>query len=309
MNPLKDSEMKDQNAHVPQKTSEHSPKTHATQESENTLAQSYGPSPAAPSGEVLLNTLRLLYVEDDQEALEELAHFLKKRVAVLSVASNGAEALELCRRQTFDVMLCDLWMPVMDGFTLIQTLRAEGNQTPVIITSAFSDLETILKAIDLGIVKYCVKPIDEVELLGSLQRIALEKLTHHGELILSGSRLVDRQQRLELEKALKSAFAHLLKNLTGKGPREVRVTLGASEVEIWATEVLSPIESALLSLGEHSGAIPYLRKALYTGYHKRFEALLEERLSASVTLEEVRVHPAENTDWLRFKVRPISTIK
>lgn len=254
----------------------------------------------APKPETLLNTLRLLYVEDDREALEELAHFLKKRVASLAVASNGLEALELCRRQTFDVILCDLWMPKMDGFTLIQTLREEAIFTPVIITSAFSDLETVLKAIDLGIVKYCVKPIEADELLDSLCRIAQDKLSASGE---AAGRLMDRQARLEAEKALKSAFAHLLKSLTGKGPREVHVSLGAHDLELWATEVQSPFETSLLGLKEHSGVVPYLRKSLYTGYQQRFEALIADHLKVSASLEEVRVVIEENTDWLVFKLR------
>jgi len=253
-----------------------------------------------PKTEALLNTLRLLYVEDDREALEELAHFLKKRVASLAVASNGVEALELCRRQTFDAILCDLWMPKMDGFTLIQTLRDESVFTPVIITSAFSDLETVLKAIDLGIVKYCVKPIEADELMDSLRRIAQDKIASTGDAL---GRLMDRQQRLEAEKALKSAFAHLLKSLTGKGPREVHVSFGAHDLELWATEVQSPFEASLLGLKEHAGVVPYLRKSLYTGYKQRFEDLIAKHLNMSASLEEVRVVIEENTDWLVFKLK------
>jgi CheY-like chemotaxis protein len=256
----------------------------------------------AANNEKLLNTLRLLYVEDDREALEELAHFLKKRVASLAVATNGLEALEHCQRQTFDAILCDLWMPHMDGFTFIQTLREAGVQTPVIITSAFSDLDTILKAIDLGIVKYCVKPIEADELLDSLSRIALDKLTASGEAALPGNRLMDRQQRLEAEKALKSGFAHLLKSLTGKGPREVHVSLGTGDVEIWATDVQSPIETSLRGLAEHAGMVPYLRKSLYTGYKNRFEALIKDHLDADGSLTDIRIMAEENTDWLVFKL-------
>lgn len=91
----------------------------------------------SPNNKTLLNTLRLLYVEDDTEALQELAYFLKKRVGSLATASNGVEALALCKRQTFDAIICDLWMPKMDGLSLIQSVREAGLQTPVIVTSAF----------------------------------------------------------------------------------------------------------------------------------------------------------------------------
>ncbi len=194
-----------------------------------------------PEGEKLLNTLRLLYVEDDPEALQELAHFLKKRAASLATATNGIEALELCRKQTFDAIICDLWMPEMDGLTLIKSIRDEGLQIPVIITSAFSDIDTILKAVELGIVKYCVKPIEVDDLIDCLNRVALDKLTEAGTLLTSDNRLMDRQERLDLEKTLKSGFAHLLKSLTGKGPKMVHAALGVNDLEIWATDVLSPI--------------------------------------------------------------------
>jgi len=250
----------------------------------------------------LLNTLRLLYVEDDPEALQELAHFLKKRVASLTTAINGVEALELCRNQSFDAIICDLWMPEMDGLTFIQHIRDEGLQIPVIITSAFSDIDTILKAVELGIVKYCVKPLEIEELITCLDRIALDNLSQSGTLTTSDSRLMDRQERLELEKTLKSGFAHLLKSLTGKGPKTVHVALGANDLEIWATGILSPIETSLIGTAEHAGIVPYIRKAIYKSYSKNFETLVSETLKRSASLEEIRNGIEENTDWIVFKL-------
>lgn len=256
-----------------------------------------------PQTELLLNTLRLIYVEDDAEALQELAHFLKKRVASLTTASNGLEALELCKKQSFDAMICDLWMPEMDGLTLIQSIREEGLQIPVIIISAFSDINTILKAIDLGIVKYCVKPIEADELITSLNRIALDKLSEVGTQLTSDSCLINRQERLELEQTLKTGFAHLLKTLTGKGPKKVHISLGTNDLEIWATDVLSPLETSLISTSEHAGMVPYLRQALYKSYRNRFETLISGILNRSVSLEHIRNNIEENTDWIVFKLR------
>lgn len=253
-------------------------------------------------GKNLLNTLRVLYVEDDSEALSELAHFLKKRVGALSTASNGVLGLELLNKQSFDAIICDLWMPEMDGLTMIKTLREQGMQTPVIITSAFSDIDTILKAVDLGIVKYCVKPIEAEELMSCLERIAIDKLSEEGTPMTGDNKLLDRQERLELEKNLKSGFAHVLKNLTGKGPRKVHVSLSANDLEIWATEVLSPIEVSLLGTENHAGIVPYIRKSIYTSYQKDFEAFVEDIIKRPASLEDVRIEVEESTDWLVFKL-------
>lgn len=250
----------------------------------------------------LLNTLRLLYVEDDEEALMELAHFLKKRVSSLSTASNGFEALELVKKQTFDAIICDLWMPEMDGLTFIKSIRDDGFKIPVIITSAFSDIDTILKAVELDIVKYCVKPIEPDELLTCLNRIASDKLSESGEFLTSDSILLDRERRLELEKTLKSGFAHLLKSLTGKGPKKVHASLGANDIEIWATGVLSPIEVSLSTTEKHAGIVSYIRKAIYTSYREDFEKLVSETLGRKASLEEIRNEIEENTDWIVFKL-------
>lgn len=253
--------------------------------------------------EQLLETLRVLYVEDDAEALQELGHYLRRRVASLSVASDGAQALDLCRAHRYDVILCDLWMPGMDGMTFIRALRQEGNQTPVIITSAASDSETILKAVDLGIMKYCVKPIEADELLAALTRIAGDALTESGELVLPGQRLMPRPQRLEMEKALKSGYAHLLKQLTGKGPRDVFASLGADSAELWATEVLTPMEQSLMQIPGSGSMVAYLRKLIYTGNQARFEALLSDAMSVTVVLDDVAVDLHQNTDRLFFRFR------
>lgn len=251
----------------------------------------------------LLNTLRLLYVEDDPEALQELSHYLKKRVASLTPAANGLEALTLCRTHEYDVILCDLWMPEMDGLTLIRTLRQEGNQTPVVITSAFSDSETILKAVDLGITKYCVKPIESDELEACLMKIAAERIAQAGTLVLPGCRLMDRQQRLASEKLLKSGYAAHIKALTGKGPREVHVALGTGCLEVEATDVLTPLELTLLQLPGNSGLISYLRRAIYMGNQARFEAFVNDTLQVDCRLDTISIGLSENTDRLTFRLK------
>lgn len=250
----------------------------------------------------LLNTLKLLYVEDDVEALQELSYFLKKRVGSLTTASNGLEALDVFRNQSFDAIICDLWMPEMDGLEFVKTIRQGGDDTPVIITSAFSDIETILKAVDLGIVKYCVKPIEADELIGCLQKIAMEKISRSGDTVQIGDRLLSREQRLEVEKKLKSGFAYELKTLTGKGPKQVHLALGINELELWATGVHTPIEQSLLQSESHGGIVQYLRKAIYLSYKRNFETMVEAVMDKKVELIDVRNQIDENTDWLVFKL-------
>ena len=253
---------------------------------------------------LLLNTLRLLFVEDDLDAARELAHYLKKRVASLSVAANGREALELCRKHTFDVILSDLRMPEMDGMTFIRHLRDSGIQTPVVIMSAFSDSETILKAVDLGIVKYCVKPVNIAELIASLTRLASERLVDAGMPVLPDSRLLDRQQRLDAEKRIKSGYAQIIKAMTGKGPRDVQVSLGSDSLSLQAADILTQMEMTLSKSKENISLLIHLRKTLYTENRNAFEKMVFGELKLNALLQGIDPDPENNTDHLVFHLTP-----
>ena len=249
---------------------------------------------------LLLNTLRLLFVEDDPDATLELAHYLKKRVSSLAVAGNGREALEQCASHTFDVILTDLRMPEMDGMTFIRHLRGSGVQTPVVIMSAFSDSETILRAVDLGIVKYCVKPVNISELTAALARVASERLAGAGAPVLPDNRLLDRQQRLEIEKKIKSGYAHLVKSLTGKGPRDVQISLGSDSLSLQATDILTQMEVTLLKSGTNDSLLIHLRKTLYAENREAFEKMVAGELGLAVSLRGIDPDPENKIDRLVF---------
>jgi DNA-binding response OmpR family regulator len=99
---------------------------------------------------------RLLVVDDDADILEGLAIVLQDRHEI-STAANGLEALRLLQAQTFDAMVLDLMMPLMDGETLIEKMRDSGITVPTVLASASSDITTL--AVRLG-VEYISKPYD-----------------------------------------------------------------------------------------------------------------------------------------------------
>lgn len=262
------------------------------------MMNSHTESPSA----TLLQGLRILYVEDDPDTLRELGRFLKKRVGFLSTASNGIEALEACSKVPVDIVITDLRMPGMDGLVFVRALRESGSRCPVIITSAFSDSETILQAVDLGIVKYCIKPLNTSELLLTLERLASDRLKEAGVLIQSGTLSLDRQQKLECEKQIRSEVARLLKNLTGKGPKDVQAILGTSAIDICITEGFTLLELTLLSNRANAGLIAYLRKTLYTEARQEFEACIGRAAGVPVSLEDIETDIPGRTDRLTLRL-------
>jgi CheY-like chemotaxis protein len=99
---------------------------------------------------------RLLIVDDDPDIIEALAIMLQDRHQVRT-ASNGVEALELLGTHTFDAIVLDLMMPLMDGETLIERAREAGITIPIVLASASIDVRAL--AARLG-VEHVLKPYD-----------------------------------------------------------------------------------------------------------------------------------------------------
>jgi len=107
---------------------------------------------------------RLLLVDDDTDILESLAVILADSFEVVS-ACNGVEALHALERQRFHAVVLDLTMPVMDGETLIEKMRAAGIVVPVVLASGISELRQLAER--LG-VEHISKPYNFGELLAKL---------------------------------------------------------------------------------------------------------------------------------------------
>ncbi len=253
-----------------------------------------------PEQASLLQTLRILYVEDDADTRQEQTRFLKKRVGHVAAAVHGAEALELSRTLDFDAVITDLRMPDMDGIAFVRAMREAGSQTPVIITSAYSDSDTILQTVDLGIVKYCVKPINTGDLLATLEKIAAETACRRRRGTLASSPL-DRERRLACEKTLRSETAHLLKTLTGKGPRDVQVIVSAETLDLCITDAFTLLEHSVLKNPANGGLIVSLRRLLYTEAQEALEELLSAIWGVPMVLTDIRSDVQTHTDRLVFR--------
>ncbi|HUW50526.1 MAG TPA: EAL domain-containing protein [Sulfuricella sp.] len=119
-----------------------------------------------------LKSVSVLYVEDDEEIRDQLSRFLKRRVGILYIATNGQEGLESWRLHQPDVVVTDIMMPVMDGLKMAEAIKQENPSVPIIVTTAFNETEFFLKAIDLGIEKYVIKPVKTEQLLAAIRKSA-----------------------------------------------------------------------------------------------------------------------------------------
>ncbi len=115
--------------------------------------------------------LSVLYVEDEALIRIEVEELLKQLVDKLYVAENGLDALEIFKNNRIDLIITDIKMPKMDGLTLAKEARKINPDIPIIITTAFSDVEYLLQSLEIGINQYIVKPIYIDKIIDSLNKV------------------------------------------------------------------------------------------------------------------------------------------
>jgi diguanylate cyclase (GGDEF)-like protein/PAS domain S-box-containing protein len=120
----------------------------------------------------VLKNFTVLCVEDEDDVREELAMFLQRRVKTLYLAANGKEGLALFNEHRPDIVVTDILMPVLNGLEMAKEIKYLCPSTPVIITTAFNEADFFLRAIEIGIDKYVLKPVNARKFLGSLEEMA-----------------------------------------------------------------------------------------------------------------------------------------
>jgi two-component system response regulator AtoC len=107
-----------------------------------------------------MTSQRLLVVDDEAKMQRILEIMLRKLGHEVVCADNGIAALQALQAAPFDLVLSDLRMPGMGGMELLRTLRANGNDVPVIIITAYGTIESAVDAMKLGASEYLVRPFD-----------------------------------------------------------------------------------------------------------------------------------------------------
>lgn len=113
--------------------------------------------------------IKILFVEDDDIARENAVEYLSHIFGEVLEASNGLEAYSLYSQYHPQIIITDIMMPKINGLELVEKIRQHDKTTQIIITTAFSTKEYLLRAIELQLVKYLIKPVSQQQLDEALE--------------------------------------------------------------------------------------------------------------------------------------------
>ncbi|XWX03220.1 response regulator [Aggregatilineales bacterium SYSU G02658] len=228
---------------------------------------------------------RLLIVEDDIDLAEMMASFFSLRGYEVDTAAWASEAIELTAQRSYQLIILDIRLPDIDGFTLCRKLREQGRtkETPILFLTERSARSDRLQGLELGVVDYITKPFD-LQLMGLRVRNILQRVsgveTLHSVTDLPGPQVVD--EKLAELLASDQPWAILTFAIVGLGEFRERVGFMAADDTLRALALIvrnaiSDVHSDEVFIGHANDATlivitePTIAQTLYNTISRRID--------------------------------------
>ncbi len=118
----------------------------------------------------MLKNFTILYVEDEEPVRKNAVEYLSRVAKEVLEAKDGKEAIGMWKEHKPDIIITDINMPKLNGLDMASYIRANDKDVQIIIATAHSDTDYLLKAVELQLVKYIIKPITKDKLVAALQK-------------------------------------------------------------------------------------------------------------------------------------------
>ena len=113
--------------------------------------------------------MKILIVEDDESLALAIAQILNEQKYQTEIACNGEDGLDYALHDNYDLILLDIMLPKLDGFSLVKKLRQNKNNSPIIMLTAKDDIHSKITGLDSGADDYITKPFVKEELLARIR--------------------------------------------------------------------------------------------------------------------------------------------
>jgi DNA-binding NtrC family response regulator len=163
---------------------------------------------------------KILIIDDEKSIRNSLRDILEYEKYEVAEAENGAQGIKMIQQGEFDMVLCDIKMPKMDGIEVLEKALLLDNDTPIVMISGHGDIETAVEAIKKGAYDYIAKPLDLNRLL-VVTRNALNKTS-----LISETKVLRKKINKQYEMIGESKEITMLKELIEKvAPTDARVLI------------------------------------------------------------------------------------
>lgn len=168
--------------------------------------------------------MNILLAEDEKDLSRALSAILTHNKYTVTAVYNGRDAVDKALEGTYDCMIFDIMMPIMDGITALKKIREEGINTPVLFLTAKSEMDDKVAGLDAGADDYLTKPFAMVELLARIRSLTRRNADYAPKEFKYGNVVLDKtNQELKSENTVRLApqEAKLMEFLMVNGGKEL----------------------------------------------------------------------------------------
>ena len=163
---------------------------------------------------------KLLIVDDEVKIREMIAKYAIHEGFDIDMASDGLEAVEMCEKNHYDLIVMDIMMPNLDGFSAVKDIKKIHENIPVIMLSALGEEYDKVHGFDLGIDDYVVKPFSSKELMMRIHAILKRSNINQSNVFTIGDLSIDysarvvtvKNERVQLSPKEYELLTYLVKN-------------------------------------------------------------------------------------------------
>lgn len=223
--------------------------------------------------------MKVLTIDDEPIVRENIAAFLEDSNHDVIQAGDGMTGLELFKKENPDVVLCDLRMPKVDGLEVLEEVRRESPETPIIMISGTGVIHDVIEALRLGAWDYIIKPIHDMGMLEHALNKAVERATLLKENRIYREHLEDEVRKRTQEIMERTQEVELTNQLLKREIAERRMV--ESRLKSSLTSLEKTIEGTINTIS----SIVDMRDP-YTGGHQKHVAQLSRAIAVETGLSD-----------------------
>lgn len=225
----------------------------------------------------MMRLYNILLIEDEFVTAEIVTQYLNRYNFNVTHIEDGREAPQKLRERSFDLIILDLMMPTVDGFTILESMRKTPDfKIPVLIASARTDKEAVLRVRELKAAGYLTKPVGEQQLI--------EKIS--GALNIPSSEIIDKRLHAFTSRIWQDQNETLQIELTGI-PNNTTATQVLSSISA-GVKMLSGVRSLSLQIPEH-----------FLLFHQHFKLVMQVLQHAQGALRFARLNTRVTGEYLK----------
>lgn len=236
-----------------------------------------------------MSTLPILVIEDDKDLLEAICATMKLAGFQTLAASNGNDAMTILQESQVGMVVSDVQMRPMDGFTLLKKIKVFNPELPVLLMTAYGDVEKAVAAMQTGACDYLLKPFDPDSLLAHIKRYALSELEQNDKIVAK-----DPLTRALLSLAKRVAQSPATVMLTGEsGCGKEVIARFIHQNSLRASKPFVAINCAAIPENLLEATLFGYEKGAFTGAAQSQPGKFEQAEGGTLLLDEISEMPLE----------------